>query len=117
MTMPKGQFWAWRTSEESWCIQKATVEPESFNLTHAESVDLVSVFLHIFGVVPEPGQAMKLDARAFERVCSTCAERCVGVPLVPLEGDDTCPHCGSPWLDKKWHATILATKSLEGSKT
>ena len=82
MSLPQGRFWAFRYDDES-PIYIRLDEPMSPGQAFqgAEHFYDHDWFLHIFGIVPEPGEALLLDtAKEWCGHCPQCA--------VPLEWVD-----------------------------
>lgn len=71
--------------------------------------------LHLFGVCPAPGQALKLDATNWVRWCLDChvwgAAWRDGAGREIAGGKSCCPKCHKPLPEK--HALVLEVKKLE----
>ena len=106
MSLPAGVFWCW-TDNLTTDIWLSTAHPMSRKAT---GISLVGkgLFLRIFGVVPKPGEALKLDDRYREWTCCECGE----------VHDAACEKssCGKRRTDEPLHARILDRKPLEGKE-
>ena len=115
MTLPAGVFCCWldNLTTDIWL---STAHPMSRKAT---GISLVGkgLFLRIFGVVPKPGWALKLDTKAWMYHCPSCGaevchERESGAVWCPNE----CQARNLKWDEPIHHARILDRKRLEGKE-
>ena len=117
MSLPTGVFWAvgieiedvhgvFIFDDDSW-----SWPPVGFDYDQME----VDRFRHIHGVVPKPGEALKLDASRWSRHCQTCRSE--------LNGSGVCRKCNvtryAPGVlvsESCCHALVLDRKRLEDGK-
>ena len=113
MSLPAGVFCCWldNLTTDIWL---STAHPMSRKAT---GISLVGkgLFLRIFGVVPKPGEALKLDASRWSRHCQTCRSE--------LNGSGVCRKCNvtryAPGVlvsESYCHALVLDRKRLEDGK-
>ena len=126
MTLPNGVFWCW-VGKRSWYdrVWLGTGEPSAVkNGSDLDGIEwcnrlgeticsmTADHFLHIFGCVPAPGEALKLDALHTAAHCPNCHVE------LDMRGDDgcefaKCPVCMGHYDACVLHARILDTKTLE----
>jgi hypothetical protein len=113
MSLEHGRFWCWLNGIKAVCYSRKKM----FSVYGASGIVLnPDDFLHIFGIVPKPGEAMLLDNRDWTDTCPKCGREMESVDLDP-EIVLLCPHrCTikeAYYFGVPNHARIITRKTLE----
>jgi hypothetical protein len=109
-------------SHEFWCWRCETLELVKFSILDFDKVrgpgdfDVMpcAVFQHLFGLLPKPGQALKIDPSVWEAQCPNGHDLDASMrPTYATEEGDRCAECCALVV---YHARIVSVKNLEDAK-